>query len=485
MIDRSCLHSGDLMFAQGFAPRPVDSGAYLKICSPPLLPSSRMVATIDLSGLTSSICALASAAAKLPIELLDCCMAGLSFEQLECDGARFGSPRTHAMPDRLLRILRHQALQPGLGFFVLEISRPGPGKGRSELSPRIGRAHIDNAHRLHAGLRRLDAEQARGLAILHAAPEFPFGGDEEVLVERIRMGGDLDPFAAAGDYRQDRASGGNDPHVVLQLGCMFFRRGFLRERPGEHEFRFEHRAAAFYSAVEGGSHPPNRWVSDLPLDIRDDLAGIGLVPAPVQLLSSHAELDDEVVRQIFGLDFAALLTGCRRMEAMSARWADIDVSGIWTKPGSSTKQKSDHVALLSGPARQLLSEIRAEQIADDRHLGTWVFPSSDSSTGHVVELARAWRTLCKAAGISGLRIHDLRHSFASQLASGGASLPLIGALLGHSNPTTTARYAHLFQDPQRAAVERVGAIVGAAGKDANETVETVETFPKGARHGRR
>jgi site-specific recombinase XerD len=56
----------------------------------------------------------------------------------------------------------------------------------------------------------------------------------------------------------------------------------------------------------------------------------------------------------------------------------------------------------------------------------------------------------------------LRHSFASQLASGGASLPLIGALLGHSNPVTTHRYAHLYDDPQRAAVERVGAEVEAA-----------------------
>jgi integrase len=80
-----------------------------------------------------------------------------------------------------------------------------------------------------------------------------------------------------------------------------------------------------------------------------------------------------------------------------------------------------------------------------------------------------------------LRIHDLRHSFASRLASDGASLPLIGALLGHSNPATTARYAHLFQDPQRAAVERVGAIIGAAAKDAEATVEA---FPKGGRHAR-
>ena len=155
-----------------------------------------------------------------------------------------------------------------------------------------------------------------------------------------------------------------------------------------------------------------------------------------------------------------LLTGCRRWEAMSARWDAIDLStGIWTKPASTTKQKTDHVTPLSAPARQLLSEIRAQQVP-----GPWVFPSH-SSTGHVVELATAWEAICKAAGIKGLRIHDLRHSFASQLASGGASLPLIGALLGHSNPATTARYAHLFQDPQRAAVEKVGAAINAAGKD--------------------
>jgi integrase len=81
----------------------------------------------------------------------------------------------------------------------------------------------------------------------------------------------------------------------------------------------------------------------------------------------------------------------------------------------------------------------------------------------VVEIKKTWANICRRAGISGLRIHDLRHSFAAELASGGASLPLIGALLGHSNPLTTARYAHLFQDPQRAAVERVGAAITAAG----------------------
>jgi integrase len=156
-----------------------------------------------------------------------------------------------------------------------------------------------------------------------------------------------------------------------------------------------------------------------------------------------------------------LLTGSRKGEALAMRWSELDLTeGVWTKLGSTTKQKSDHVAPLSAPVRQLLAKIR-QQTAQ----GEWVFPSTESQTDHRIDIDKTWQHLLRAAGIEGLRIHDLRHSFASQLASGGASLPLIGALLGHSNPTTTARYAHLFDDPMRAAVERVGAVIGAAGKE--------------------
>jgi site-specific recombinase XerD len=90
--------------------------------------------------------------------------------------------------------------------------------------------------------------------------------------------------------------------------------------------------------------------------------------------------------------------------------------------------------------------------------------SSEQRPGHRVELKKDWAQITKVAGIEELRIHDLRHSYASQLVNGGASLPLIGALLGHSNPMTTARYAHLFSDPLKAATERVGAVIAAAGK---------------------
>jgi integrase len=164
-------------------------------------------------------------------------------------------------------------------------------------------------------------------------------------------------------------------------------------------------------------------------------------------------------RQVSDIIRLLLLTGARKGEVMSAEWDAIDLTkGIWTKPASTTKQKLDHIVPLSAPALQLLNDIRARGV-----VGKFVFPSkSESGCRAVVD--KAWKALCRDAEITGLRIHDLRHSFASQLASSGASLPLIGALLGHSQPSTTARYAHLFQDPQRAAVEGVGAIVVAAGR---------------------
>jgi len=174
-----------------------------------------------------------------------------------------------------------------------------------------------------------------------------------------------------------------------------------------------------------------------------------------RLTNALDELDDRQAADIFRL---CLLTGCRVGEAMAARWDDIDLSaGKWTKPGSTTKQKTDHEVPLSAVAKHLFVERQR------RTNGMWVFPA-DSRPGHRVAVQKSWRALCKAAKISGLRIHDLRHSFASQLVSSGASLPLVGSLLGHSNPVTTHRYAHLFDDPQRAAVERVGAMISNAGK---------------------
>jgi integrase len=187
-----------------------------------------------------------------------------------------------------------------------------------------------------------------------------------------------------------------------------------------------------------------------------------------RLVAALAEHPEKQTADIFRV---ILFTGCRKSEALTIRWADVDDTGKWSKPPSSTKQKKPHEVFLSAPMRQLLAEIADEQTGKGRRpLGEFVFPSATSEAGHTVYIDGAWRSLCKAANIKDLRIHDLRHSFASQLASGGASLALIGSMLGHHKAETTKRYAHLFSEPQKEAAERVGAIYAAVGKLTAEPV---------------
>jgi integrase len=166
-----------------------------------------------------------------------------------------------------------------------------------------------------------------------------------------------------------------------------------------------------------------------------------------------------------------LMTGARRGEVLAARWDDFDFEkGIWSKPASAVKTRREHHVPLSAPALALLSKLREQAESDAQ----WLFPAADG--GHRKDLKDAWISICRDAKIVGLRVHDLRHSFASQLASGGASLPLIGALLGHSSPATTQRYAHLFPDVRRAAMERVGAIIS-----GSPSAEVIELPLKGGR----
>jgi integrase len=149
-----------------------------------------------------------------------------------------------------------------------------------------------------------------------------------------------------------------------------------------------------------------------------------------------------------------LLTGARKSEVLSATWGQFEFgAGTWTKPGATTKQKTDHIIPLSAPARQLLAQIRERSSSPK-----FVFPGP-GPTGHRTSVKRGWAQICKVGGIAGLRVHDLRHSYAAQLASAGVGINVIGALLGHTQPSTTSRYAHLFDDTLRAATERVGAII--------------------------
>jgi integrase len=80
----------------------------------------------------------------------------------------------------------------------------------------------------------------------------------------------------------------------------------------------------------------------------------------------------------------------------------------------------------------------------------------------LVNLEKPWREIRRAAGLDDVRLHDLRHAFASVAASSGMGLPIIGKMLGHSQPATTARYAHLASDPVKAAAAAVAGKIAAA-----------------------
>jgi integrase len=127
------------------------------------------------------------------------------------------------------------------------------------------------------------------------------------------------------------------------------------------------------------------------------------------------------------------------------------VAGKWVKPGATTKQKTEHEVALSNAALILLKDMRKSAPEE----AVYLFPSHGKS-GHLTEVKKAWAAITKAARIAGLRAHDLRHSFASVLVSKGLSLPTIGALLGHAQVSTTARYSHLFDEALRDAANRAG-----------------------------
>ena len=148
-----------------------------------------------------------------------------------------------------------------------------------------------------------------------------------------------------------------------------------------------------------------------------------------------------------------LLTGCRRGEIVNLRWEYVDFEHECLRlPDSKTGAK---VVYLNAPSRALLHEL--PRMADSSQ----VIPAMRAhSAGAAID--KIWSRVRMSAGLADVRLHDLRHSFASIGAAGGLSLPIIGALLGHKHATTTARYAHLSADPLRAANDAVGARIAAA-----------------------
>jgi integrase len=142
-----------------------------------------------------------------------------------------------------------------------------------------------------------------------------------------------------------------------------------------------------------------------------------------------------------------ILTGCRKGEIENLRWQDVDFDlGFLRLPDSKTGQA---IRPLNRAANAVLFSLPRYQGCD------LVFPSEKLDRPYV-GTPKVWTSVRAASELTDVRLHDLRHSFASVAVSEGSSLPVIGVLLGHKDTATTAQYAHLHDDPVRGASETVG-----------------------------
>ncbi len=150
-----------------------------------------------------------------------------------------------------------------------------------------------------------------------------------------------------------------------------------------------------------------------------------------------------------------ILTVARRGEIEGLKWSEVDFQfGMLRKETSKTGAK---VIPLARAALQILEDQR--QWASGNQL--WVFPGQRGE-GHFESLNKEWSRIRIAAGISDVRLHDLRHTYASFGAAGGVGLPLIGGILGHRQASTTQRYAHLADTPLRAAANVIAGEIAAS-----------------------
>lgn len=162
-----------------------------------------------------------------------------------------------------------------------------------------------------------------------------------------------------------------------------------------------------------------------------------------------------------------LLTGCRSGEIKALRWSEVDFDRRCLRlADSKTGRKTIY---LGSGALEILAGI--ERRPDNPYVIVGLKPGE-----HLVGLTRQWYRIRKRAGLDDVRLHDLRHTYASIGAGIGLGLPMIGKLLGHTVPATTQRYAHLAASPMLEAAERIGAALDAAMSGTH--LATVVPFPQ-------
>ncbi len=230
----------------------------------------------------------------------------------------------------------------------------------------------------------------------------------------------------------------------------------LREKPAQAN-RLLAILSKFFNWCEGqGIRPdhtnPCRHVQKFRVNARerflsaDELQRLGKALAAAEAEGTASPWIAAAVRLL-------VFTGARHSEILTLRWEHVDLAGQQLRlPESKTGRKSIY---LNPPALEVLASLT--RLEGNPHV-----ICGEREGAHLVNLQKPWRRIRAAAGLADVRIHDLRHTFASWGAAGGLPLPIIGGLLSHSQPQTTQRYAHLSADPLKAATERVAnALAGA------------------------
>lgn len=156
-------------------------------------------------------------------------------------------------------------------------------------------------------------------------------------------------------------------------------------------------------------------------------------------------------------------TGARKSEIAGLRWSEVDIERGYLRLGDS--KTGAKVIPIGAPACEVLASVAAIEGSE------YVFPAS-SGDGRFQGVERVWQKVRTAAGFPTLRLHDLRHSFASVGLARGDALPIIGAILGHADVKTTSRYAHLADDPVKRAADGIAKSVQAAFA-ANPSAEVI------------
>ena len=354
---------------------------------------------------------------------------------------------------------------PGFGLRVLP-----SGKRSYLVQYRVGR----RTRRLALGLHgTLTAEQARGLA-REALASVRHGGDPSATRHAARVAPTVADFAER--YTEQHAKLKKRPSSVRSDLTLL--RVHILPRLGKHPLDDVTRADVTALAHSLRAHPA---VANRVLALLSKMMNLaerwGLRPDgsnPVR----HVERNRERARERFlseaelgrlgdalaeaeqmGTETPeniaairlAVLTGARRGEILGLRWDWIDFDrGTARLPDSKSGAKT---LQLGAPALAVLASLerRTEFVLPGRH-----------DVGHVVDLNGVWRRIRDRAELDDVRLHDLRHTYASVGAGSGNSLVVLGSLLGHRSAQTTRRYSHLSESPLRDASEAIASRIAAA-----------------------